>query len=404
MSVIIATPEEVEQYYLSEDLNQSKLKCLLGNLSDFNKEFDSTAEHFLIGSAVDCLLTSTQEDFDQKYYVSQMEKTPSEAVVDILKQAHSKVVEKYARDLEVVSEDSEPVVLIPFTEWVGPAEEYGERYREEILEAATIAEWQPRWGADAKLSNILKEEGIQYFTDLCFSTGKTIMSATQKSTIDGIVNSLKTNPRTSHFFNREAFENPFAGNVTIYYQFPLYFEYEGIKCKALLDILILVRDEEGKILEAIPADVKTMHGNTYHFLSSLKTRRYDIQAAWYVLGLMMYFNISEEVIKPFQFIVESSTNPGKPLVFSLDKSLLSIGMQGRKPIKLVDTNLFNEDALPETTISYEILGVKQLLEKFKYHSENGFFLEREIQEAGINPLTISWEGFVESQNVPEEWS
>ena len=35
MSVIIATPEEVEQYYLSEDLNQSKLKALLGNLSDF---------------------------------------------------------------------------------------------------------------------------------------------------------------------------------------------------------------------------------------------------------------------------------------------------------------------------------------------------------------------------------
>lgn len=403
MSVIIATPEEVEQYYLSEDLNQSKLKALLGNLSDFNKEFDSTAEHFLIGSAVDTLLTSTEEDFNQKYYVSKAEKTPSDAVVDILKQAHSKVVEKYARDLEVVGEDSEPVVLVPFSEWVGPAEEYGERYREEILEAAAIADWQPRWGADAKINNILKEEGTQYFTDLCFSTGKTIISNTQKETIFNIVNSLKTNPRTSYFFNRESFENPFGGNINIYYQFPLYFEYQGIKCKALLDILILVRDTEGKILQAVPVDVKTMHGNTYHFLSSLKTRRYDIQAAWYTLGLMQYFSISEDIIEPFQFVVESSTNPGKPLVFSLDKSLIQIGMNGRKAVKLIDTNLFSENAAPETTISYEILGVNQLIEKFKYHSENGFFLEKEIQEAGVNPLIISWEGFV-GVKKEEEWN
>ena len=403
MSVIIATPEEVEQYYLSEDLNQSKLKALLGNLSDFNKEFDSTAEHFLIGSAVDTLLTSTEEDFNQKYYVSQAEKTPSDAIVGILKQAHNKVVEKYTRDLEVVGEDSEPIVLVPFSEWVGPAEEYGERYREEILEAAAIAEWQPRWGADAKINNILKEEGTQYFTDLCFSTGKTIMSKTQKETIDSIVNSLKTNPRTSYFFNREAFENPFV-NVTIYYQFPLFFEYQDIKCKALLDILILVRDEEGKILEAIPVDVKTMHGNTYHFLSSLKTRRYDIQAAWYTIGLVQYFGISEDIIKPFQFVVESSTNPGKPLVFSLDKSLLQIGLNGRKPVRLVDTDLFSDNTNQEVTIAYEILGVNQLIEKFKYHSENGFFLEKEIQEAGVNPLTISWEGFVETQNTTAEWN
>ena len=165
-----------------------------------------------------------------------------------------------------------------------------------------------------------------------------------------------------------------------------------------------MRDEEGKILEATPVDVKTMHGNTYHFLSSLKTRRYDIQAAWYTIGLVQYFGISEDIIKPFQFVVESSTNPGKPLVFSLDKSLLQIGLNGRKPVRLVDTDLFSDNTNQEVTIAYEILGVNQLIEKFKYHSENGFFLEREIQEAGVNPLTISWEGFVETQNTTAEWN
>ena len=38
------------------------------------------------------------------------------------------------------------------------------------------------------------------------------------------------------------------------------------------------------------------------------------------------------------------------------------------------------------------------------HLQNGFFLEKEIQEAGVNPLTISWEGFVETQNTTVEWN
>ena len=117
-----------------------------------------------------------------------------------------------------------------------------------------------------------------------------------------------------------------------------------------------------------------------------------------------HFGISEDIIKPFQFVVESSTNPGKPLVFSLDESLLQIGLNGRKAVRLVDTDLFSETPGQEVTIAYEILGVNQLIEKFKYHSENGFFLEKEIQEAGVNPLTISWEGFVETQNTTAEWN
>jgi hypothetical protein len=403
MSVIIATQEEVEQYYQDPGLNQSKLKLLSGNLSDFNKDFDSSAEHFLIGSAVDILLTSTEEEFNKKYYVSKIDKTPSEAVVEILKLAYHNLTEDYVKDLEVI-QGQEQNNVPSFVDWLGPVEEYADQHGTYFINAANLLGWQPRWGVEAKLNNLLKEESLLYFVDLCYSTGKTIMSATQKKTIDDIVASLKTNPRTSSYFNREFFEN-LPEEVTVYYQFPIYFEYEGIKCKALLDILIVEKDKEGKILKITPIDVKTMHGNTYYFLSSLKTRRYDIQAAWYTLGLLDYFAVPEELISPFRFVVESSTNPGKPLVYELDSTLLELGLNGRQAIKLVDTNLFCKESLPTTTISYEILGIKQLLEKYKYHSENGFFIEKEIQEAGITPLVISWEGFVEIVKEEEkEWN
>ena len=41
MSVIIATKEEVQEYYESSALSQSKLKKLLGDLNSFHKEEDS---------------------------------------------------------------------------------------------------------------------------------------------------------------------------------------------------------------------------------------------------------------------------------------------------------------------------------------------------------------------------
>ena len=52
-----------------------------------------------------------------------------------------------------------------------------------------------------------------------------------------------------------------------------------------------------------------MNGDTYHFISSLKTRRYDIQAAWYTLALCDYFAIplGNPILKPFMFVVESTT-------------------------------------------------------------------------------------------------
>jgi hypothetical protein len=389
MSVIVATKEEVQEYYGSDALGQSKLKLLLGDLSSFHKEFDSSAEHFMIGSAVDCILTNSIEAFNEEYYISSVEKLPSDAVIEILELVHKDLLQDYAEHLEVIIGEDEPLPITSFPEFVGELKEWSTY----ILDACEKTGWQPRWGADAKLKNII-EPGSTYFLDMCLGFGKTIISQTQVETIRSIVKSLENNPRTAGFFNRNFFEN--QPDYTMYYQFPIYFEYRGIQCKALLDMVIVGRDIEGKILSITGIDLKTMNGNTFYFPSSVKARRYDIQAAWYTLALHQHFAVPEgsDVIKPFQFVVESTSYQGKPLNFIVDNSLLGIGRYGRRAISLHDTDMFNGDEMASAIIQYQIKGFEQLLDLYIYHSENGFTEEREIQEAGLKPLVINWDGVI----------
>jgi hypothetical protein len=63
-------------------------------------------------------------------------------------------------------------------------------------------------------------------------------------------------------------------------------------------------------------------------------------------------------------------------------------------MSLVDTNVFSGDTMASAVIQYEIKGFEQLLDLYIYHSENGFTEEREIQEAGLSPLVINWDGVI----------
>jgi hypothetical protein len=373
MSVIVASKEEVQKYYESEALGQSKLKLLLGDISSFNKEFDSSAEHFLIGSAVDCILTNSREAFNAEYYTSEIEKLPSDAIIEILKLVHENLLEDYAESLEVITTEQETVSVTPFAEFVGELGNW-EAY---ILEACERTGWQPRWGAEAKFKNVLVAS--DYFMDLCKAFGKTVISQSQANTIHTIVASLTGSPRTARYFDRRTLED--YAKVEVYYQFPVYFEYRGVQCKALLDIVIVERNDAGEITGVTPVDLKTMNGNTYYFPSSIKTRRYDIQAAWYTLALEKHFGPG--LIKPFQFVVESTSYQGKPLLFEVEQSLLEIGRAGIVPVILSDIDV---------VLKQEVLGYEQLLDLYIYHSENGFNEERAIQEAGLQPLKVDWNG------------
>jgi len=397
----VAKKEEIDAYFASPALGQSSLKKLLGDVSNFTKEFDSKGEHFLIGSAVDCILTGEEGEFERTYYTSTLEKRPSDAIADIIRGVFALVTTDYVEYLEVTApamfqhghfevvqddlDGQNPVTsLIDFAGSLG-------NWRPYILQLVEECGWNAKWGEDAKFNNIVIFN--EFFMDLCKSHGKTILDATQKATVDAVVESLRTHKRTAKYFDREQFAS-WGEQIQVFYQFPMYFEYRDVECKALLDMVIVERDLEGGIVSVQGIDFKTMNGNTFHFSSSLKSYGYHIQAAWYQLALELYFAVSPTKINNFIFVVESTTTQGKPLHIKLNDDVLLMGRYGRKAVSLIDTDMFVDGAVNVQVIR-PILGFEALLDMYLYHRENGFDEEREIKELDPEtPLTLSWEGYI----------
>lgn len=374
MGVFVTPQSEIDAYYASEALGQSKGKKILKSLDEFTapQEDINGKPHIILGKAVDMLLTGVEGEFESTYYVSQLEKVPTETVAGIINNVFEAVKNDYLLSLPIQAEhiqDNGDHLLVgsdsleeikTLAEFAGFLHEW----QEQILYWCGEAGYQPRWGADAKMKAIC-EPGSDYFKDLCAAEGKRVISNDTHQTILNVVNSLKTHPRTSRYFDRE-FQAE-QETVDFYYQLPIYFLYNGIECKALLDLVVVIKDINGDILKVEPIDLKTMFGNTFDFPASIKSRRYDIQGAWYTEAVYAHFFLdreNEDLVAPFKFIVESTTKQGKPLIFEMTREYLHLAKVGH-----------------QQSANYYVSGMDDILEKVNYHTENGWELEKEIQEA-----------------------
>lgn len=408
----IATKEQVQEYRDNPGLNQSKLKQLADGLDAYGKELDPTKDFLVTGSAVDMILLGEPGEFEKTFYVSELVDLPSEAIVEMLKRVYQERLQDYSEYLATVNhevvdpvqfkedhfevaqslEPEQPIEVTPFHIFAGDLTEN----RTYLLDAAS--DWNSKWGADAKFNNLTTPACVGYFADICKASGKVVINTAQHDTIKAIVESLRTNNRTKRFFDREVYEG--LSHVDMYYQLPIYFEYMGEQCKALIDMAIVEEDMEGNIISVCGIDLKTLAGNTFYFPTSLRSRRYDIQAAWYTLALAQHFKVPSafegDIMKPFLFVAESTTYQGKPLTFELDDTLLRIGLDGRRAITLVETNIFANEAGDNATLMKEILGINQLVEMYIYHNNNGFDAERIIKQTPVeSPIRINWEGCIE---------
>jgi hypothetical protein len=289
----IATREEISAYRESESLNQSKVKKLLDGIHNLEEVLDPTKQHFIVGGAVDTLLLGEEGDFEKLYYVGQASKKPTGAVLSVVEEVFQMCSADYEEYLlttikveaTVFQGESEVVITqdsieedIPVTSFIEFAGSYDSKdvY---ILDAAERLEYNPRWGADAKIKNLKTEDAKEYFSSLLVSYGRLIIDSTTYDNIKDIVNSLKTHQRTRNYFDREYLQNLIG--VTAYYQLPVFFTYEspeGVKvpCKGLLDMVLVFRNAKNEITQIIGIDLKTLAGNTLYFISSVKQRRYDI--------------------------------------------------------------------------------------------------------------------------------
>ena len=391
MAVVVTPQIEIDKYFESEALSQSVLKTLLGGLDTFLSNQEEEQElyykekgHFVIGSAVDCILTGQEGEFDKQYYVSQIEKKPSETEMSIIKMTFDDVVDNYAEK----------------NDWI---DKQFNDFPNSIQAAIEEHNWQPNWKMETKINKII-DVGTEYFEDLKLAFGKQILSESQNVLIDEIVSSLRTNERTAKYFDRN--QLLLATEVDVYYQLPIYFKYRGLQCKALMDLLIVIK-VDGKPVTIQGFDLKTMNGKTINFLTNLKSFRYDIQAAWYTEALLNEnssfavnsgYDLKDVSIKPFTFIVESNSKPGQPLLYELSDQLLRIGKFGRNSVYINDMGeLFNTKTTDLTyqpiTVVKEVRGFDSLIDEYLYYQENEWKEEKVVADNN-GVLKIGWDGIM----------
>ena len=360
----------VEDYYTNPAISQSQLKLLLGpDPSIFNtiQEPDLYFEekkHFIIGDGVDMQLTRPIEEFNQKFHISNLQNKPSDTIKSIVNQVYDHVKEIYP-NIETI-----------------------QNYNNAILDSCNDHNYQPNWKDSTRVAKVV--EAWEYWEDLKQAEGKVVLSQEENDLISQIVMSIRTNPTTSKYFET-------SKDVEILDQLAIYFSYYGIDCKALLDRVIV--DHKNKTIQ--PIDFKTMGDQTIYFPKSLRQRRYDIQAAFYTEALYYFKERDDKTLQdykilPFKFIVESTVNPGNPLVFTCSNELLRIGQYGAPK-----TNIYGKISSPgydhmseyKSMSTPEIKGFHQLIEDYKWYMEKDFETKREIVESQ-GEFQLDWNGII----------
>ena len=365
--LIIGTKEQIQKYREHPGMNQSTLKNVQYGLASFLKKQDEEGPiaSFERGSAVDTILTGNEGDFKDTFYISALEKKPSDKEIEIIELIFNKLSSVYEDSITQFGLDS-PMI------------------KGTVQQSIEETGWQPNWKIETRIEKITGNPLCQeYFDDLKKSIGKTILSQAQMEQINATVESLRTNEYTKDFFDRKSImEND---RVIVLYQVPIYFSIDGIECKALPDIVTLfldkveVENEDGTkevqtTLKGIQLiDLKTTSKDTLEFFDAVMSYRYDIQAAWYLEAIVrvdrtFWKNLGVDYpekesvdLFPFAFVVESITEPGKPLIYHMNESLIAQGKEGTQDI-------YYQDRL----VKKGKRGFLSLMAELKYYQDNEF--------------------------------
>ena len=365
--LIIGTREQIQKYREHPGMNQSTLKNVQYGLASFLKKQDEEGPlaSFERGSAVDTILTGNDGDFKDTFYVSALEKKPSDKEMEIIELIFNKLSSVYEDSITQFGLNSSMI-------------------KGTVQQSIEEIGWQSNWKIETRIEKITGNPLCQeYFEDLKKSIGKTILSQAQMEQINATVESLRTNEYTKDFFDRKSIMK--NDRVIVLYQVPIYFSIDGIECKALPDIATLfldkveIENEDGTkevqtTLKGIQLiDLKTTSKDTLEFFDAVMSYRYDIQAAWYLEAIVRVdrtfwkslgvdYPEKESVdLFPFAFVVESITEPGKPLIYHMDESLIAQGKEGTQDI-------YYQDRL----VKKGKRGFLSLMAELKYYQDNEF--------------------------------
>lgn len=281
---------------VTEDQYRADSALSYSTLSRFNREgFDNLAHLFdktespslLFGSVVDCLLTGTEEEFKDRFFVADFPELP----------------------------DKQKEIVEGIFHAAKPGESWDKIMDAVILEYLLANNYQPNWRTETRIK-VIREVGREYYDLLTLAEGKTVIS--QKLYQDALdcVETLRKSESTKWYFEAD---NPFNKNIERLYQLKFKGSYEGINLRCMADLIIV--DHEKKIV--YPCDLKTSFKPEWRFYKSFMEWGYWIQAQlyWYLIRQAMdgdeYFK--DFKLADYRFIVISNRTR-KPLVWEFPQT------------------------------------------------------------------------------------
>ena len=230
-----------------------------------------STQSLLEGSMVDCLITGSQEEFDNLYYV-----TDYPSIGDKEQLVAKMLYEKYHDSYELFSH-------IP---------------NDTILSVINEVGWQKNWRDETRV-RVLSERVAVYYNLIIQAGNKTVVDSNTYDRILKMVQALKTSPATQGYFA----DNDSMSPVRRYYQLKFRAKFEGVCYRCMMDLAV-VDYEEKKIY---PIDLKTSGHKEWDFQDSFEQWSYMIQARlyWRILKANMsndpYFK--DFTLEDYRFIV-----------------------------------------------------------------------------------------------------
>lgn len=245
--------------------------------------FDKISTQSLLeGSMVDCLITGSQEEFNELYYVADFPSIgdKEKQIVDFL--------------YDTLHDSCEMFSYIPM---------------ETILMAVNEFEFQKNWKNETRI-RVLSERVAMYYNLRVQAGSKTVVDRATYDRVIAMVHALKTSAATQGYFA----DNDPLSPVRRYYQLKFKAKFDDVTYRCMMDEVI-VDYEEKKI---IPIDLKTSGSPEWEFQHSFEKWCYMIQSRlyWRVLKANLqndpYFK--DFTLEDYRFIVVNK-NTLTPLVW-----------------------------------------------------------------------------------------
>lgn len=258
--------------------------------NNLNKLFDKIETPSLtFGSCVDTLITGSEEEFNKRFMVAELNTSISDTLISITKAIFDKFKDEY-HNLKDIPDDR----IIPIIESI---------------------QWNNHWLPKTRVKKI-KEDCSNYYGLLYLANNRAIIDTKLYIEISKTIDALKNSDATKFYFEQN---NVFDKNIERFYQLKFKATFEGIDYRCMMDECIVIHDK--KII--IPIDLKTSSHAEWDFYKSFIQWRYDIQGRLYARILKDNIKKSEYfkdfTIAPYKFIVINK-NTLKPLVWNFNNT------------------------------------------------------------------------------------